>query len=83
MSDVAVGVEFSAMVDVQDGVLRICVNDALNRDEAGFCLFWDDFGRFGKTASTTPPQKFVCEILCTPIIYFYQKLDVSVVPGEN
>ena len=71
------------MEDVQDGGLLICVNDVLNRDAVGFGVFWDDFGCFGKTASTARPQNFVCEILCTPIIYFYQKLDVSVVPGEK
>jgi hypothetical protein len=32
------------MEDIQDGGLRICVNDALNRDAMGFCLFWAGFG---------------------------------------
>jgi hypothetical protein len=71
------------MEDVQDGGLRICVNDVLNRDAVGFGVFWGDFGRFGKTASTAPPQNFVCENLCDPIIYFHQKLDVSLVVSKT
>jgi hypothetical protein len=46
------------MEDIQDGGLRICVNDALNRDAMGFCHFWGWFRLIWKNRVNGTPAEF-------------------------